>query len=162
MIAHNLYQIGSRLRNPSLARWYQFLKKSENWSREQLLDYQLQQLQNCLIGPLKVLPSTRNTLRRLALTRKRSDHWMIYNTARSLPSRIYSHTIRRSIAQEIAANASLQKPQDQPVKRWFFKEMNHGIPSTVLVCVVACRGMEWTLGTGMDISGVTTSIPPTS
>lgn len=39
-----IFQVGERLRNPSIRKWFAFLKQSEIWSREQLEAYQLAQL----------------------------------------------------------------------------------------------------------------------
>ena len=39
-----LFKAGQRWRNPSLAGHYAFLKRSEGWSREQLIDYQWEKL----------------------------------------------------------------------------------------------------------------------
>jgi len=40
-----IFNIGKKLRNPSLERWFQFLKKSEKWSLKELEVYQLKKLQ---------------------------------------------------------------------------------------------------------------------
>lgn len=39
-----IFTIGERLRNPSLRKWFAFLKQSEHWSLDQLETYQLQEL----------------------------------------------------------------------------------------------------------------------
>lgn len=39
-----IYKTGQQLRNPSLVKWFQFLKKSEKWSLETLEQYQLEKL----------------------------------------------------------------------------------------------------------------------
>jgi len=40
-----IYNIGQRLRNPSITTWFHFLKASENWSLASLETYQLKKLQ---------------------------------------------------------------------------------------------------------------------
>ena len=44
MLHKLIFNIGERLRNPSIRKWLAFLKKSEHWSIEQLEAYQLEQL----------------------------------------------------------------------------------------------------------------------
>ena len=44
MLYKLIFQLGERLRNPSLQGWFAFLKQSEQWSIEELEAYQLQQL----------------------------------------------------------------------------------------------------------------------
>ncbi|WP_298516059.1 phenylacetate--CoA ligase family protein [uncultured Kordia sp.] len=44
MLHKLIFQLGERLRNPSIRKWLTFLKQSENWSINELEAYQLQQL----------------------------------------------------------------------------------------------------------------------
>ena len=44
MIAKIIFKLGQKLRNPSLNRWYLFLKSSEKWTLEELEAYQLDKL----------------------------------------------------------------------------------------------------------------------
>jgi len=44
MVYKFVFKIGQHFRNPSLAGWFQFLKKSEKWSLQELEAYQLQKL----------------------------------------------------------------------------------------------------------------------
>ncbi|MCH2195591.1 phenylacetate--CoA ligase family protein [Kordia sp.] len=44
MLHKFIFQLGERLRNPSIRKWFAFLKQSEKWSIEALEAYQLQQL----------------------------------------------------------------------------------------------------------------------
>ncbi|WP_430408537.1 phenylacetate--CoA ligase family protein [Kordia sp.] len=44
MLHKLLFNLGERLRNPSIRKWFAFLKTSEKWSIEELESYQLQQL----------------------------------------------------------------------------------------------------------------------
>jgi len=48
MIFKPIFKIGQRLRNPSLNRWYKFLKLSEKWSLDELENYQLKKLKEIL------------------------------------------------------------------------------------------------------------------
>ncbi|QHI35215.1 hypothetical protein IMCC3317_05610 [Kordia antarctica] len=43
-----IFNIGERLRNPSIRKWFVFLKQSEHWSIEQLEAYQLAQLKDLI------------------------------------------------------------------------------------------------------------------
>lgn len=43
-----IFKIGQKLRNPSLQKCYDFLKKSESWTLEQLEDYQLKKLKEII------------------------------------------------------------------------------------------------------------------
>ncbi len=45
MLYKIIFDIGKRLRNPSIDRWFAFLKESEKWDIETLEKYQLQRLQ---------------------------------------------------------------------------------------------------------------------
>ncbi len=45
MLYKIIFNIGQRLRNPSITKWFEFLKKSEQWTLDELEAYQLQQLQ---------------------------------------------------------------------------------------------------------------------
>ena len=45
MLAKLIFNIGQRLRNPSIIHWLHFLKVSEKWTSEELLAYQLKKLQ---------------------------------------------------------------------------------------------------------------------
>ena len=40
-----IYKIGQRYRNPSISKWFKFLKTSERWSVEELEKHQLKKLQ---------------------------------------------------------------------------------------------------------------------
>ena len=44
MLHKLIFQLGERLRNPSIRKWFAFLKQSENWSISELEAYQLEQL----------------------------------------------------------------------------------------------------------------------
>lgn len=44
MLYKLIFQLGERFRNPSIRKWFAFLKQSETWSIEELEAYQLQQL----------------------------------------------------------------------------------------------------------------------
>ncbi|WP_340066135.1 phenylacetate--CoA ligase family protein [Ascidiimonas aurantiaca] len=44
MIHKLIYRVGQKIRNPSIRKWYHFLKESEKWPREKLETYQLQKL----------------------------------------------------------------------------------------------------------------------
>lgn len=44
-----LFKLGERLRNPSIQKWYAFLKASEKWSIAELEAYQLKQLKELLV-----------------------------------------------------------------------------------------------------------------
>lgn len=44
-----LFNLGERLRNPSIRKWFTFLKDSEKWTVEELEAYQLQQLKELLV-----------------------------------------------------------------------------------------------------------------
>ncbi|WP_298421467.1 phenylacetate--CoA ligase family protein [uncultured Kordia sp.] len=44
MLHKLLFKLGERLRNPSIRKWFAFLKASEKWSIQELENYQLQQL----------------------------------------------------------------------------------------------------------------------
>lgn len=44
MLHKLIFQLGERLRNPSIRKWFAFLKDSENWSIKELEAYQLKQL----------------------------------------------------------------------------------------------------------------------
>ena len=48
MLHKLLYNLGERLRNPSIRKWFAFLKASEKWSIEQLESYQLEQLRELI------------------------------------------------------------------------------------------------------------------
>lgn len=43
-----IFKIGQQVRNPSINKWFLFLKKSENWTLEELEAYQLKQLKELL------------------------------------------------------------------------------------------------------------------
>ena len=43
-----IFNIGERLRNPSIRKWFAFLKASEKWSVEQLELYQLERLRELI------------------------------------------------------------------------------------------------------------------
>ena len=45
MLYKAIFNIGQYVRNPSIKKWLQFLKKSENWPLKELEKYQLKQLQ---------------------------------------------------------------------------------------------------------------------
>lgn len=45
MLSKGIFKIGQRLRNPSIATWFRFLKASEKWSLASLEAYQLKKLQ---------------------------------------------------------------------------------------------------------------------
>lgn len=49
MLHKLLFNLGERLRNPSIRKWFAFLKGSEKWSIEELESYQLQQLKELLV-----------------------------------------------------------------------------------------------------------------
>ena len=42
MIAKAIFKLGQKLRNPSLNKWYLFLKSSENWTLEELEAYRIE------------------------------------------------------------------------------------------------------------------------
>ncbi|MFK7750732.1 MAG: phenylacetate--CoA ligase family protein, partial [Kordia sp.] len=44
MLHKLIFQLGERFRNPSIRKWFTFLKQSENWSVEELEAYQFKQL----------------------------------------------------------------------------------------------------------------------
>ena len=46
MIAKIIFKLGQKFRNPSINKWYLFLKKSEKWTLEELETYQLKQLKD--------------------------------------------------------------------------------------------------------------------
>lgn len=48
MLYKLLFKLGERLRNPSIRKWFAFLKASEKWSIEQLESYQLEQLKELI------------------------------------------------------------------------------------------------------------------
>ncbi len=48
MLAKMIFNLGQRLRNPSIASWLSFLEESDRWSIEQLEGHQLQQLRELL------------------------------------------------------------------------------------------------------------------
>lgn len=48
MYYKTIYQLGQRLRNPSLHRWYSFLKKTEQWSLDELRHYQFNKLKELI------------------------------------------------------------------------------------------------------------------
>jgi len=49
MLHKLIFNIGERLRNPSIRKWLAFLKKSEYWSIDELEAYQLQQLKELVL-----------------------------------------------------------------------------------------------------------------
>jgi phenylacetate-CoA ligase len=57
-----IFQLGERLRNPSIRKWFAFLKESENWSIEELEAYQLQQLKELVAFAKKHSPYYREKL----------------------------------------------------------------------------------------------------
>ncbi|MFK7750627.1 MAG: phenylacetate--CoA ligase family protein [Kordia sp.] len=46
MLHKLIFQLGERFRNPSIRKWFAFLKQSENWSIKELEAYQLKQLKS--------------------------------------------------------------------------------------------------------------------
>ncbi|MDQ7918275.1 phenylacetate--CoA ligase family protein [Mesonia sp. MT50] len=48
MILKSIYKIGTKQRNPSLDSYYRFLEKTDFWSKEKLLDYQLKKCKSLL------------------------------------------------------------------------------------------------------------------
>lgn len=56
MIKKCIYKIGARIRNPELKKNYEFLKKSENWSIEELENYQFNRLKILLKGAYECSP----------------------------------------------------------------------------------------------------------
>lgn len=48
MLAKLIFKIGQKYRNPSLDKWFVFLKTSENWTLEELQSYQLKRLQELI------------------------------------------------------------------------------------------------------------------
>lgn len=50
MIAKAIFKLGQKLRNPSLNKWYLFLKSSENWTLEELEAYQLEKLKGLIVN----------------------------------------------------------------------------------------------------------------
>jgi len=48
MIHKLIYKVGQKTRNPSIGKWYRFLKESEKWPREKLEAYQLQKLKHLI------------------------------------------------------------------------------------------------------------------
>ena len=48
MLLKSIYKIGTKKRNPSLDSYFLFLKKSDFWSKEELLDYQLEKCKSFL------------------------------------------------------------------------------------------------------------------
>lgn len=56
VFAKILFKIGAFLRNPSLNKYFLFLKESENWSIEELERYQFEKLKNFLIFVNKYSP----------------------------------------------------------------------------------------------------------
>ena len=44
-----IFKLGERFRNPSIRKWYAFLKASEKWSIEELENYQLKQLKALVV-----------------------------------------------------------------------------------------------------------------
>tara|TARA_B100000809_G_scaffold105703_1_gene104255 strand:+ start:54899 stop:56188 length:1290 start_codon:yes stop_codon:yes gene_type:complete len=48
-----LFQLGQKIRNPSINKWYDFLKGSEKWTLEELEEYQLKKVKELLIFSYK-------------------------------------------------------------------------------------------------------------
>jgi len=48
MILKKIFKIGQNIRNPSIRKWFNFLKSSEKWSLKELEDYQLIRLKEIL------------------------------------------------------------------------------------------------------------------
>jgi len=49
MLSKGIFKIGQRLRNPSIATWFHFLKASETWTLASLEAYQLKKLQELVV-----------------------------------------------------------------------------------------------------------------